>query len=107
MQYIANLHQATLNLQHNISSICDFPEEVILELNINSGTKVQRYVYDNYSVDTTEITMFDIDIKVDPLFSFLNISSIFSFALIRVGKFAEIASPMNECFDMLKSQIQI
>ena len=51
--------------------------------------------------------MFDIDIKVDPLFSFLNISSIFSFALIRVGKFAEIASPMNECFDMLKSQIQI
>ena len=51
--------------------------------------------------------MKNIEIHADVSFSFINISSISAFTIVRVGRFGEISSLMDGCFDMSTSNIEI
>ena len=100
IQYTESLKQAQVILNPNIIAECDFPDEVLLELFINTGTVGIKYVFDNFTVATTEVIMTNIEITEKLVFSYINISSIYGFTVVRVSQFADVASLMNECFDM-------
>ena len=91
----------------NVSAGCDFPDEVLFELFINTDTDSLKYVHDNFSAAITEVTMTNIEITERLIFSFINISSIYGFTIVRVSQFAEVVSLMNECFDMSQTNIII
>ena len=48
--------------------------------------------------------MVNIEIDEEITFSYLNISSLSRFTMVRVNEFTEVSSLMNQCFDMTQSK---
>ena len=49
--------------------------------------------------------MTNVQITEEVLFSYLNISSLSRYTMIRVKDYTEVTSLMNQCFDMTSSRI--
>ena len=65
VQYTKTLKFAQITLLPNTTSQCWFPSEIRIELILNSYHPSKFYIYNNFSLNTTEITMLNIEIDED------------------------------------------